>query len=371
MIIQGLIILLGFLGIGFYGAATTPASYTSHKKFVIFMMMLLTLQSGLRNVAVGTDTYSFYLQFVEVNNTNWGNLLHKVFLFFSEGIGKDPGYFLLLKIIQIFIPDFQMYLLAFATFFFFALGRLLYRYTSNNYEVLLGIALYQCLYYSFFSITGLRQTFATAFLLLSVPYVLDRKFLKFLLLVIIAGTQHKSALLFIPFYFLLLFNNYKRVIIFALILFVIMWSIGKTLVSNVISGTIFSQYEMFLEDHERAGAYSFIIFILGLGLWILFSEPKHINEFRSNLLLANSVAISIALTPLLKISPANMRVVQYYSIFSIILLPILTTLTFNKKTRMMYILLIIFLTYYTMSKGFEYAFFWQEMELSDVYDDAN
>ena len=371
MYIQVLIIILGFFALNIWGSANSPHSQTLHKKYVIFMMMLLTLQSGLRNVAVGTDTYSFYLQFVEVSDTSWGNLINNVLLFFSDGVGKDPGYFLLLKIIQIIIPDFQMYLLAFAAFFFFALGRLIYRYTSNNYEVLLGIALYQCVFYSFFSITGLRQTFATAFLLLSVPYVLDRKFLKFLLLVLIAGTQHKSALLFIPFYALLSLNNPRRVIMSALISFLIMWGIGKTLVSSVVTDTIFAQYEMFLEEQEDAGATTFNMFILGLGLWILFSEPKQITASKSHVLLVNSIAISIALTPLLKITPANMRVVQYYSIFSIILLPVLTTLTFNKKTRMMYILLILFLTYYTMSKGLEYAFFWQDMELRDVYDDAN
>lgn len=148
-----------------------------------------------------------------------------------------------------------------------------------------------------------------------------------------------------------------------------MWVAGKALVSKSLSGTIFAQYEMFLEDYESAGAYSFIMFILGLGLWVLFSEPIQINISKSNTLFINSIAVSIVLTPFLKISPANMRVVQYFSVFSIILLPVLTTLTFNKKTRMAYLLLIIFLTYYTMSKELEYAFFWQEMELSENYDD--
>lgn len=367
MIIQGLIILLGFLGIVVYGTATTHVSYASHKKYIIYMMILLTLQSGLRNVAVGSDTYSYYLQFIEVSNTSWDNLLDKIFLFFSEGVGKDPGYFFLLKIIQVFIPNYQLYLTALAAFFFFALGRLLYRYTNNNYEVLLGIALYQCLYYSFFSITGLRQTFATAFLLLAVPYVLDRKFIKFICLVIIASTQHKSALLFIPYYFLLISTKPKRNILISFAFFVQMWIIGKAFVSNMLSDTIFDQYSMFLEGNERAGANSYTIFILIVGLWILFSNTERLKASISNLIFINSIAVSIALTPLLKIDPSNMRLIQYYSVFSIILLPVLTTLTFNKKIRMMYILIILFLTYYTMSRNLEYAFFWQEMELGDNY----
>lgn len=367
MYIQVIIIILGFFALNIWGSAESPHAQVSHKKYVIFMMFLLTLQSGLRNVAVGTDTYSYYLQFVEVSNTSWGNLSHKVYLYYSAGIGKDPGYFFLLKFIQIFIPDFQLYLLAFAAFFFFTLGRLLYRYTNNNYEILLGITLYQCLFYSFFSITGIRQTCATAFLFLAVPYALNRNFLKYFLFVLIASTQHKSALLFMPFYFLLSFKNTKQNILYSLILFSVMWIAGKTIISSMLTGTIFEQYEMFLEIHERAGAYSFILFILCLGLWVLFSEPKQINVSISNILFVNSIAIAIALTPLLRISPANMRVVQYYSIFSIILLPVLTTLTFNKTTRMAYLLLIIFFTYYTMSKDLEYAFFWQEMDLNESY----
>ena len=81
--IQLLIIILGFFALKYIGTAETPHSQSSHKKYVIFMMFLLTLQSGLRNVAVGTDTYAYYLQFVEVSNTSWSNLLNKVYLYFG------------------------------------------------------------------------------------------------------------------------------------------------------------------------------------------------------------------------------------------------------------------------------------------------
>ena len=367
MYIQVIIIIFGFLALNVWGSADNPRARSSHKKYIIFMMLLLTLQSGLRNLAVGPDTYNYYNKFVDISNANWNELFNKISAFYTSGEGKDPAYYFLLKFIQIFIPDFQLYLIALATFFFFALGRLFYRYTNNNYEVLLGVTLYQCLFYSFYSITGLRQTFATAFLFLAVPYVLERKFLKFLLLVLIASTQHKTALLFVPFYFLLLFKSPKKVILFAFIMCAQMSYFVKSLTANLLAGTFFDQYTIYLEGYEMAGAHTFTLFILSLGLWILFASSKRNERFSLNTLFINSIAVSIAISPLLWIDPSNMRIVQYYSVFSIIILPVLTSVTFKNNTHLFYSLLIIILTIYTISRDLEYTFFWQEAELGENY----
>lgn len=43
----------------------------SRRKYITFSAIVLGLQSALRNVAVGADTYNYYLKFEAVKYTTW------------------------------------------------------------------------------------------------------------------------------------------------------------------------------------------------------------------------------------------------------------------------------------------------------------
>ena len=89
------ILLLGYLICSQYNKSN------GRKIYIIFSAIVLGLQSALRNVAVGTDTYGYYQAFENVKYTTW----EEVFISFPNtylyGDGKDPGYLLLEKIFQI------------------------------------------------------------------------------------------------------------------------------------------------------------------------------------------------------------------------------------------------------------------------------
>ena len=224
MYVQLLIIILGFLALTWYSQVGSEKNKSlQHKRYIVFMMVLLILQSGLRHVSVGTDTFAYYEIFLKVQNSSWNILWQNCLDFLNYGEGKDPGYHLTLKAIQLVLPTYQLYLIGLAAFVFYGLGKILCMFTKSNYQVLLAIVLYQCLYYSFFSITGTRQTMATGFLFLALPYVIKRKPIQFSLLVMIAATQHQSALLFAPFYFLPLMRGVKTILVGSFVLFVPMW----------------------------------------------------------------------------------------------------------------------------------------------------
>jgi len=44
---------------------------TNRKRFIIFITVILILQSGLRNWAVGADTYAYFLRFEQVKEMCW------------------------------------------------------------------------------------------------------------------------------------------------------------------------------------------------------------------------------------------------------------------------------------------------------------
>lgn len=370
MYVQLLIIILGFLALRWYPQVGSEAYQAKqHKKYIIFMMVLLILQSGLRHVAVGADTYNYYVgYYLNVENTSWQSLWHDCMDFLNYGEGKDPGYRLLLKAIQYVLPTFQLYLLGLATFVFWGLGKLLGKLTKSNYEVLLAVALYQCLYYSFISITGLRQTMATGFLFFAVPYAMRRRPWHFVFFILLAATQHKSALLFAPFYMLPLIKKSRVLLICAFAAFMPMWTMSDLFSSILTLGGLFEQYSAYLNYKEAAGAYGFAAFILVLGFLLIYHYKAITQNHNDVHLVINSVAVAILLTPLTVISPANMRIVQYYSIYALFALPLaVSKISFTKRLNDRYIIVILLLTLYTISKNFKYAFFWQEMALGANY----
>lgn len=369
MYVQLLIIILGFLALIIFPQIGSQVNQQfQHKRYITFMMILLILQSGLRHLSVGPDTYSYYVNFfLDVEKSSWQSLWNDCLDYFYYGTGKDPGYRLFLKAIQYVLPTFQLYLLGLATFVFYGLGKLFIRYTSSNYEVLLAMALYQCLYYSFFSITGLRQTMATGFLFLAIPYVVKRKPLQFILLVLLAATQHKSALLFMPIYFLPLIKHSRTMLAASLVMFLPMWKFGTHVANWLMMGSTFDQYANYLESYEGAGAYGFSAFIILLGVLLIYYHKEVVSNNRDSNLVLNSIALAIFLTPLTMINPSNMRIVQYYSIFALFALPwVISKFNFsNVKTR--YIIITILLTIYSLSRGSYYAFFWQDIAMVSNY----
>ena len=341
----------------------------ARKKYIILIMLLFIIQSGFRHLAVGTDTFSFYQDFKEIQQMSFTDLVNSFVNFVRTDEGKDPGYKILQYLFATILPSFRLFLLSIAIFIFFALGKLLYRYTNSNKEVLVAVALYQCLYYSFLSITGLRQTIATGFLLFAVPYILEKKWGKALLLILIASTQHKSALLFVPFLALPYIKNSRNLIICAFIVFFPMWKMGNSIAVFFMSGTRFEQYAMFLEGFDGAGAYNFTAFIvlLVVGLFLKNRQVTSINQY--SYVFINAVSVAFALTPLTLIDPSNMRIVQYYSIFCLISLPhLLTSIKRNGGSFDLHMIVFFVFSLYTVfGLQYDYCFFWQDMRLGSNY----
>lgn len=340
----------------------------ARKKYIIFMMVLFCLQSGLRHIAVGPDTFAYYQMFNEIRAMSWNSLIDMFIRFIENDEGKDPGYKILQYLFAVVIPSYRFFLIAIAVFFFTAMGNFLYKYTNSNKEVLVAIALYQCLYYSFMSITGLRQTIATGFLLFAIPYIIEKKWTTAFILFLLAVSQHKSALLFAGFVILPMIKKPRWLLLFTFIAFIPMFKFGGKIASFLMSGTRFEQYSMYLEGFEGAGAYSFTAFILLLGICLFIKSKQMTNANSYGYIFINAIAISILLTPLTMIDPSNMRIVQYYSIFALITLPQFITILSKKYPLNIHIIIFIILGIYTVfGLQYEYGFFWQDMSLGSNY----
>lgn len=367
MFLHLFIFLFAFLGLSFFKEVGSPEQrQIARKKYIVFIMFLLAIQSGLRNVAVGNDTLAYYYMYDSVMNSSWGQVLFQALLPNS----KDPGYAILTKAISTILPSYRLYLIAIAVFFFTALGRVFYKYLHNNTEVLVGIGLYECLYYGFFSITGHRQTIATAILLFALPLIFKdthriRNGLLFFVLLVLASTIHKTAFLFAPMYFLPRLRRNKMVFILAFALFIPMFFVGPTL-GNYLDDTEFEQYAHYLQQGDTAGAIVFSVYIVLLATAVFFKR-KAINAYSpNNYVFASAIAVAMLLSPLLMLNPNNQRIVQYYSIFGLIILPQICDVYSVAGKKSIHYLVFAVLALYTLLRQEPYAFFWQDMVFGDT-----
>ena len=266
--------------------------HLKRKWFIIFICFLFIMQSGLRNFAVGADTYAYYLKFESIKYESWKSIFNNFYTVYIENTGKDAGYPLLQKIFQFFCPDYQIYLFFVAVFFFSALGYFLYKNTIYIRDAVFAFILYQALFYSFFSITGTRQTIATSFTILSYEYIKKRKLIPFTGLILCAMFVHKSALLFLPFYFIANIKQSKLLYWSCIMAFPILVVLGSqfALQLALLSGS--DNYLGYAED-STSGAWGFTTFFMGivlLGL-IIYKRVQLYYPFGNKLYNAISMAV--------------------------------------------------------------------------------
>lgn len=335
-------------------------------KFLVTIGLLLIFQSALRNLAVGPDTYQYFTTFEYVHSLSWDEVIGNLTNYLSHGNIKDPGYTLFVKLFQTIIPDFRCFLFAVALVFFIPLLRLFKYYNVPIDGCLMSLALYQALFYYFFSITGIRQTLATGIALLIVPYALNRKYILFFSSLLLAAMIHKSVLVFGLFYLFPYIKNSRKYIALAFLCFGPMWIAGQKLAQFVIAGTIFDQYEAYLEGYETTGAISFAIFILIVGLLILKFHYLLVDvKIYNTLILA--IAFAIFYTPMTSVGPSQMRIVQYFSLFVLLILPIIFKQLQLLCGKNLNLYGFFFFAIYALMKNHEYCFYWEPMKLGSNY----
>ncbi|MBO1926320.1 EpsG family protein [Thiomicrorhabdus sp. 6S2-11] len=314
------------------------------------------LISGLRHESVGDDTSVYMDGYIQVNDYSWSELWLK-FVAISVGVigGKDPGYPIFEKFTQTFIFDYTAYLLIVATMFTGLMTRWIYKYSS---DVFLSFLIYSILFFAFFSITGIRQTIATALVVfIGYELIIKRKLLWFLLVVLVAATIHKSALVFVVFYFLFNMNLKRAYLIFFLALWPILFIFREPISSFFKALAGLEEYGVY----EGAATYTFTLLMFLIGVATIW-KYKYIveNNVLSNTFI-NAYVLAMFFLPLTFVNPSAMRVVQYFSIFLLLLIPEIVRGFHGREKALVYIVLtaLLVVMFFKGGAGGEYYFFWQ------------
>ena len=203
------------------------------------------------------------------------------------------------------------------------------KYAKNYY---LASILFMALVF-FFSFTYLRQMFAAAIIGLSIKYIIEREFLKFCVILLVALSFHNSAIIFFPMYFI---ANKKYSKSKILLIMFICFIVG-------ITGITISFYNFYdeLSIRESHDDYALqqstrIAYILeaGLFLYYLILTHRDLTSAKKNIVLYN-IALGFCAILLLFIRSENGGRLSWYLVYGLIFyLTQLSTTSYGRNINM-------------------------------------
>ena len=344
------IVLIVGLGFAFIHASPSDAKKKVYCGIVAIQWILL---SGLRDLSVGADTKQYEIAFTRGLSTPWSTILSNFFGFFTNEVKtKDPGYFLLQKVFQIFSQDYRMWLFFIAIVFTGLMARWVYKYSSMPD---ISFLVYSILFFAFYSITGHRQTLATA-LIVFVGYELAKKreFAKFAIVAFIAFMLHKSSIVFIIYYFV---ANISITPVYLGVMFVV--AIVVTILGKQLYGPIATLlgFNDELIEYEGGGAETYATVLVLLCVITMIFYPW-INKRRTDSkYFYNMLILTFITTLLVYQNQSFMRIQQYFSLVIMITIPELIQ-AFDKNYRVIpYLFVVGFLCLYFMRLRPYYSFY--------------
>ena len=360
--------ILLYIIIIFLGIVLGNGNDSNGKKrrwYVIIIISLLVLESSLRSVVVGPDTIHYYTKFMSIPNQSWENIWGSFRIAYFEGEGKDPGFTVIMKFIQFFTLDFNMFLFFCALLFFIPMGLVLYRCSTSVLQLMFAFTLYVALF-NIVALSGIRQQIATGFCFMAFLQLDKNNNWRALLLLLLGTTFHISALIFtvIPLlrFFSPRFIKSLHLVSFATIPFVIMFAgpIMYVLASFLAN----DYYSTYAESEINGGSFKYIILMELLSLFCYVAIKRNSLAGNQRAILLYSMLPMLTVTaPLISLNGTMIRVGQYFTLYMMLLVPRAIDLISKGNIRQMFyfgmIAVLIFMS--LNSRDFEYYFFWQNV----------
>lgn len=169
-----------------------PTPITS-KGYYVFIVVLMALVGGLR-YKVGPDWPGYLYGYDYIQQSS-------IFDFFTTVnlVGFERGYVLLNYIVGLFGTEVWLFQLVLISLSLYLKTSTIFKYNQFAY---LPLLFYFMPLFFFEDVIQIRQGFATGICVYSVRYIIDKKLWFFLLTVLLAYQFHKTALIFLPAYFI-------------------------------------------------------------------------------------------------------------------------------------------------------------------------
>ena len=218
-------------------------SQHNKKKYIVIMFTVFSFLMMFKGAEVGNDTDS-YLHIYELvaATSNFKQLLLTS--------RYEPGFLLFVKLICVIFENPQWLFITSGLFLAFSFGRFIYKYSdSPSFSILIFLTL------SFFDLcmSGLRQALAVAILTFAYDALLEKRLVKFSIIVIFATLIHNSSILFLIIYPLARISRTKEFYLISTIVSVIVFFSFERLIVPLISSS-FTQYSNYF--NRSTSSYS-------------------------------------------------------------------------------------------------------------------
>lgn len=297
----------------------------SHRILIQLSWLILVVVAGTRyETGADWDGYTKYLdqvvpigKFIMIGQT-------------GGDVGFEFGYFLFCALLKQLGLGFQ-WLIFFVTLFNVSLiTKALKNYT---HYVVWGLFVYYSLLYITVEFSLIRQAIAASICFYSYKFIEERKLGKFLLLVIIASSFHRSAIIIIPLYFVLQMC-YSNVVLIAitifgcvLMLFRIPWITSLLMFVGRFLGDGFGEKIVLYTQHDvyGIGKEASIGDFLNIVLFIIFllGRKSIENKKYGNLFLNLFVAYLIVYYYIYEYMEISVRFGLYFMYSLAVLFPVL------------------------------------------------
>lgn len=293
--------------------------------FLACYLLFLALFVGMSDMFGGYDRYIYGEVFDSIADTTTEHgsySANNVFDYFPS----EPGYTLLNIFISFFTANRYIFILV-ITFLIYTLLFVSLKKYADNYAF--AVILFMGLWF-YFSFTYLRQVLGATIVWLSIDYIVQRRVWKFLLVVLIAMSVHKSAIIFFPVYFIPM-RKFPPGKIIRLMLLVLLVGISP------IPNALFSAYgdvssvEM-QKDYSASGGFR-IAYALEAFFFIYFiiSRYRYVKTDRQSIVMLNMTLLFCATLLFFVRSENGGRLSWYYMIGLIVTISQLATTGVNKR----------------------------------------
>lgn len=207
--------------------------------WIIIVSVILIVFLGLRGRNVGVDTSNYQDSFINALNKNAFN-----------DTTIEPGFQFLQKGLRLFFssPELAIFIYSTATVLF--IMSTLWRY-KNNISLFVAFAFYVGIFY-FQAMNLLRIYLAAAFILWNYDYLLENKYKKFALVILLTSMLHYSSLvMLLPIGLLLLYQRNPKI---ALLASVVTFAMLLPLTAHFENYIIIARYAAYADSNESSGS---------------------------------------------------------------------------------------------------------------------
>lgn len=297
-----------FLGLLLHGTEA------HNKKFIFLSCLIMFFLMGFRDLTIiGTDTRSTYrASFMRVGTYSFSDI------FRNYDMQSNSGFTAALKLLfEVTDGDYQGAIIILAAFFMISFYYLVQKYSVDPLQSICyywGLLLYLFLY------SGLKQGMAMSVLVFAFDAIIDRKLLRFLILVVLAGQFHYPAIIFLPAYFVAGLKPGRYLFLLLIIGLVVTYVFRDQLLTFMMNAYEDDTGSLYSLGNSRFLTNKAIIMLVIVVVGLILRRPT--EEDKLFFVLLCLISISIVFQTFSTFNNIFERLADYYFQFSVIFIPL-------------------------------------------------